>query len=144
MNIAILMMFWVLVGWQFAFAEFFGGLIIIAVICVRLTLFFHGGALERLRRESQALEHQTGELVNAAAVCGMQASESTTRRTDSTGTCSAVPSTPGSLRSTPTITWAHPRRTTTRSTDPRLAASTRGPKLRRSRGVMCRCCAANS
>lgn len=72
MNIAILIMFWVLVGWQFAFAEFFGGLIIIAVISVGLTLFFHGGALERLRRESQAIEHQTGEVVNACAVCGMQ------------------------------------------------------------------------
>lgn len=49
MNVAILVMFWVLVGWRFAFAEFFGGIIIIAVVAAGLTLLFPGQALERLR-----------------------------------------------------------------------------------------------
>jgi hypothetical protein len=49
MNIAILVMFWTLVGWKFAFAELFGGAIIIAVVATGLSLLFPRGALERLR-----------------------------------------------------------------------------------------------
>ena len=40
MNLAILILFWSLLGWKFAFAEFFGGVIIIAVVTIGLTLFF--------------------------------------------------------------------------------------------------------
>jgi hypothetical protein len=40
MNLAILILFWSLLGWKFAFAEFFGGVIIIVVVTLGLTLFF--------------------------------------------------------------------------------------------------------
>lgn len=40
MNVAILIMFWALVGWRFAFAEFFGGVVIIAVVATGFTLLF--------------------------------------------------------------------------------------------------------
>jgi hypothetical protein len=38
MNLAILIMFWAMLGWKFAFAEFFGGAIIIAVVSLGLPL----------------------------------------------------------------------------------------------------------
>lgn len=49
MNIAILVMFWTLVGWKFALAELLGGAIIIAIVATGLSLLFPRGALERLR-----------------------------------------------------------------------------------------------
>jgi uncharacterized protein len=51
MNLAILILFWSLLGWKFAFAEFFGGIIIIAVVTIGFTLLFAGGELERLQRD---------------------------------------------------------------------------------------------
>ena len=51
MNVAIVILFWSLLGWRFAFAEFFGGIIIIAVVTVGFTLLFRAGELERLQRE---------------------------------------------------------------------------------------------
>ena len=51
MNLAILILFWSLLGWKFAFAEFFGGIIIIAIVTTGFTLFFRGGELARLQRE---------------------------------------------------------------------------------------------
>lgn len=50
MNLAIVILFWSLLGWKFAFAEFFGGVIIIAVVTVGLTLIFRGGELARQQR----------------------------------------------------------------------------------------------
>jgi uncharacterized protein len=50
MNLAILILFWSLLGWKFAFAEFFGGLIIIAVLTVGFSLLFRPGELARLQR----------------------------------------------------------------------------------------------
>ena len=50
MNVAILILFWSLLGWKFAFAEFFGGVIIIAVVTAGLSLWFRGDALQRLQR----------------------------------------------------------------------------------------------
>ncbi len=38
MNVAILIMFWAMLGWKFAFAEFFGGIVIIAIVTAGLTL----------------------------------------------------------------------------------------------------------
>ena len=38
-------------GWRFAFAEFFGGVIIIAVVTLGLSLLFGNGQLARLQRE---------------------------------------------------------------------------------------------
>jgi uncharacterized protein len=49
MNLAILILFWSLLGWKFAFAEFFGGIIIIAVVTAGFTLLFRGGELEQLQ-----------------------------------------------------------------------------------------------
>jgi uncharacterized membrane protein YraQ (UPF0718 family) len=51
MNLAILILFWSLLGWKFAFAEFFGGVIIIAVVTLGFGVFFRRGELERLQRE---------------------------------------------------------------------------------------------
>jgi uncharacterized membrane protein YraQ (UPF0718 family) len=45
MNVAILIMFWAMLGWKFAFAEFFGGAIIIAVVALGLPLFLRPGEL---------------------------------------------------------------------------------------------------
>ena len=45
MNLAILILFWSLLGWRFAFAEFFGGVIIIAVVTLGLSLLFGNGQL---------------------------------------------------------------------------------------------------
>jgi uncharacterized protein len=69
MNLAILILFWSLLGWRFAFAEFFGGVIIIAVVTLGLSLLFGKGQLARLQRdylagvadEHEGCEHhQTG------------------------------------------------------------------------------------
>lgn len=38
MNVAIVILFWTLLGWKFAFAEFFGGLIIIGVVVTGFSL----------------------------------------------------------------------------------------------------------
>jgi uncharacterized membrane protein YraQ (UPF0718 family) len=50
MNLAILILFWSLLGWKFAFAEFFGGVIIIAVVTMGFSLLFRNGELARLQR----------------------------------------------------------------------------------------------
>ncbi len=68
MNVAIVILFWSLLGWRFAFAEFFGGIIIIAVVTVGFTLLFRAGELERLQRdqtpsaEPTCHEHAAGEM----------------------------------------------------------------------------------
>jgi uncharacterized membrane protein YraQ (UPF0718 family) len=54
MNLAILILFWSLLGWRFAFAEFFGGVIIIAVVTVGFSLLFGRGELARLQGEHTA------------------------------------------------------------------------------------------
>jgi uncharacterized membrane protein YraQ (UPF0718 family) len=51
MNLAIFILFWSLLGWRFAFAEFFGGVIIIAVVTLGLSLLFGNGQLARLQRD---------------------------------------------------------------------------------------------
>ncbi|HVR45403.1 MAG TPA: permease [Candidatus Binatia bacterium] len=50
MNIAIVILFWSLLGWRFAFAEFFGGVIIIAVVTLGLTLLFRTTGLVQMQR----------------------------------------------------------------------------------------------
>lgn len=49
MNLAILILFWSLLGWRFAFAEFFGGAIIIAVVTAGLSVWFRGTTLQGLQ-----------------------------------------------------------------------------------------------
>jgi len=57
MNLAILILFWSLLGWRFAFAEFFGGVIIIVIVTAGFSLLFRSGELERLQREyAQSLD----------------------------------------------------------------------------------------
>ena len=70
MNVAILILFWVLVGWKFAFAEFFGGIIIIAVVAAGLTLLFPGAQLERLRQQ-MPIRSLPGT-VTEDVICGMK------------------------------------------------------------------------
>lgn len=55
MNLAIVILFWSLLGWKFAFAEFFGGAIIIAIVSLGFTLLYRGVELQRLQREYTAL-----------------------------------------------------------------------------------------
>jgi uncharacterized membrane protein YraQ (UPF0718 family) len=64
MNVAILILFWSLLGWRFAFAEFFGGVIIIAVVTVGLSLLFGNARLARLQDEYIAGE-QAGAISQA-------------------------------------------------------------------------------
>jgi uncharacterized protein len=59
MNLAILILFWSLLGWKFAFAEFFGGVIIIAMVTIGFSLIFRSGELERLQR--RYLQGPTGQ-----------------------------------------------------------------------------------
>jgi uncharacterized membrane protein YraQ (UPF0718 family) len=69
MNIAILVMFWTLVGWKFAFAELFGGAIIIAVVAAGLSVLFPRGALDRLRDDArEGADHTAGDQADRAAV----------------------------------------------------------------------------
>lgn len=48
MNLAILILFWSMLGWRFAFAEFFGGALIIAVVVVGLSTLVGNAELERM------------------------------------------------------------------------------------------------
>lgn len=59
MNVAILILFWSLLGWKFAFAEFVGGIIIIAVVVTGFSVLFGSAELERLRREHPMPPAQT-------------------------------------------------------------------------------------
>jgi uncharacterized membrane protein YraQ (UPF0718 family) len=71
MNVAILIMFWAMLGWKFAFAEFFGGFIIIAIVCIGATVF--------LRGHFQAPDHVAGGVGGARVTeclqCGMEGEE---------------------------------------------------------------------
>lgn len=75
MNLAILILFWSLLGWRFAFAEFFGGVIIIAVVTLGFTLLFRAGELERLQRKF--LEASGGAEIEHAACSHHEATTST-------------------------------------------------------------------
>ena len=61
MNLAILILFWTLLGWRFAFAEFFGGIVIIIVVAFGLTVLFGAAELDRLRREHPP-PHRAGDM----------------------------------------------------------------------------------
>src|SRR5579862_7090807 len=63
MNVAILILFWSLLGWRFAFAEFFGGAIIIAVVSIGFTVLFPRNALEELRRDQPMPVAETGTVI---------------------------------------------------------------------------------
>ncbi len=61
MNVAIVILFWSLLGWKFAFAEFFGGVIIIAVVVAGFSLLIGTRELERLNREYRERIEDAGE-----------------------------------------------------------------------------------
>ncbi|HEY1726992.1 MAG TPA: permease [Candidatus Baltobacteraceae bacterium] len=72
MNLAILILFWSLLGWKFAFAEFFGGVIIIAVVVTGFSVVFGRDELERLRRERPAPGGAQPGIVTECPICGME------------------------------------------------------------------------
>lgn len=72
MNVAILILFWSLLGWKFAFAEFFGGVIIIAVVVTGLSALFRPETLQRLRSEHTSAGNKAAGVVRECPVCGME------------------------------------------------------------------------
>jgi uncharacterized membrane protein YraQ (UPF0718 family) len=60
MNLAIVILFWSLLGWRFAFAEFFGGVIIIAVVTLGFTLLFRNNELQRLQHDYISISVEPG------------------------------------------------------------------------------------
>jgi uncharacterized protein len=51
MNVAIVILFWAMLGWKFAFAEFFGGLIIVTIVTVVFSLAFKSQRLTQLHEQ---------------------------------------------------------------------------------------------
>jgi uncharacterized membrane protein YraQ (UPF0718 family) len=74
MNAAILILFWSLLGWKFAFAEFFGGIIIVAVVATGFTVLFGTKRLERLR-ELHSVPDGAAARVTECPLCGMEGEE---------------------------------------------------------------------
>jgi uncharacterized membrane protein YraQ (UPF0718 family) len=71
MNLAILIMFWAMLGWRFAFAEFFGGIVIIAVVCGGLSVLFRRDALQ-----AGGTAEDAGALrITGCLQCGMEGDE---------------------------------------------------------------------
>jgi uncharacterized protein len=76
MNLAILILFWSLLGWKFAFAEFFGGIIIIAVVVTGFTVLFGTKELERLRElHPSPAAPAAATVVSECPICGMEGEE---------------------------------------------------------------------
>ncbi len=71
MNVAILIMFWAMLGWQFAAAEFFGGIVIVAIVSIGLTLVFRGEALHA----GDTAAADAGARVSECLQCGMEGEE---------------------------------------------------------------------
>ena len=69
MNLAILILFWTLIGWKFAFAEFFGGIIIIAVVVAGLGLLLRPEELRTSSTEEPTLSRPAR--VTECLQCGM-------------------------------------------------------------------------
>jgi uncharacterized membrane protein YraQ (UPF0718 family) len=70
MNLAIVIMFWTIVGWKFAFAEFFGGIVIVAVVAAGITLLFRP---EELRALAAGMPRAPGPArVTECLQCGME------------------------------------------------------------------------
>ena len=71
MNVAILIMFWAMLGWKFAFAEFFGGLIIIAIVCIGATVFLNG----HFQASDDSAAAANDGRVTECLQCGMEGEE---------------------------------------------------------------------
>lgn len=72
MNVAMLILFWAMLGWRFAFAEFFGGVIIIAIVATGFSVMFAPGELERLRAAHETANGPAPSLVTECPLCGME------------------------------------------------------------------------
>ncbi len=72
MNVAILILFWSLLGWKFAFAEFFGGIIIIAIVTAGFSLLFKARELEQLAREHPSPFVHKRAVLTECPICGME------------------------------------------------------------------------
>ena len=72
MNVAILIMFWAMLGWRFAFAEFFGGLIIIGLVVAGASLLLRP---HELRAGPSSEESVAPARVTACLQCGMDGDE---------------------------------------------------------------------
>jgi uncharacterized membrane protein YraQ (UPF0718 family) len=70
MNLAILIMFWSLVGWKFAFAEFVGGIVIIAIVATGISLLFTSAELRGLADAMPTPPKPA--LVDECLQCGME------------------------------------------------------------------------
>jgi uncharacterized membrane protein YraQ (UPF0718 family) len=70
MNVAIVILFWTLLGWKFAFAEFFGGVIIIAIVTSGLSLLFRPAELRALAAATPAGPRPAW--VTECLQCGME------------------------------------------------------------------------
>ncbi len=69
MNLAILVMFWAMLGWKFAFAEFAGGIVIIAVVALGIGLLF---TPEELRGLAASMPREAkADTVRECLQCGM-------------------------------------------------------------------------
>jgi hypothetical protein len=69
MNLAILVMFWAMLGWKFAFAEFAGGIVMIAVVTRGIGLMF---APEELAGLAAAMPRDArADTVRECLQCGM-------------------------------------------------------------------------
>lgn len=63
MNIAILILFWSLLGWKFAFAEFFGGVIIIAIVVAGFSV---------LKVPNEVKTPAESDVITECPLCGME------------------------------------------------------------------------
>ncbi len=72
MNVAILILFWSLLGWKFAFAEFFGGIIIIATVTTGFSILLKPAEMERLRHEHLSAAADAPAVVTECPLCGME------------------------------------------------------------------------
>jgi uncharacterized membrane protein YraQ (UPF0718 family) len=71
MNVAILIMFWAMLGWKFAFAEFFGGLIIIAIVSLGASMFLRA----YFQSAADVAGGASGARVTECLQCGMEGEE---------------------------------------------------------------------
>jgi uncharacterized membrane protein YraQ (UPF0718 family) len=69
MNLAIVVMFWAMLGWKFAFAEFAGGIVIITVVALGMSALF---SPEELRGLAAAMPRKPRAVcVSECLQCGM-------------------------------------------------------------------------
>jgi uncharacterized membrane protein YraQ (UPF0718 family) len=75
MNLAILIMFWAMLGWRFAFAEFAGGIVIIAVVAGGFTVLFKRNQLSLPASAVTEAGGATATRVETCLQCGMDGDE---------------------------------------------------------------------